>query len=119
MPKGTNYLFRVFMLQGSDFGSRGKNTSGNGYKYAVAVSIGPHEIRSSFKTYENGACEWLELQEKLNFQLPEMRMVPDTFVTIYRGSESSYTSVSFTRLKTLSIMSKGERVSQSFSQSAN
>lgn len=29
----------------------------------MAVSIGCYEIRSTFKTYENGSCEWKELSE--------------------------------------------------------
>lgn len=52
-----------------------------GAKYAVAVSVGCHEIRSTFKTYEDGACEWVELAEQINLTLPEMRMMPDMFVT--------------------------------------
>jgi hypothetical protein len=73
----------------------------------VAVSIGCHEIRSTFKTYENGICEWTELAEKINLTLPEMRMMPDMFITVYRGSEDSCQSVAFTRVKTLTIMKGG------------
>ena len=32
-------------------------------QYSVSISIGPHSIRSSFKTYEKGAVEWLEVKE--------------------------------------------------------
>ena len=40
-----------------------------GAKYAVAVSVGCHEIRSTFKPYENGACEWVELAEEVKEKL--------------------------------------------------
>jgi hypothetical protein len=99
--------FRFFSYIGSDFGNRGPHQTGKGAKYAVAVSIGCHEIRSTFKTYENGICEWTELAEKINLILPEMRMMPDMFITVYRGSEESSQSVAFTRVKTLTIMKGG------------
>ena len=40
-----------------------------GARYAVAVSVGSHEIRSTFKAYENGSCEWTELAEQVNCRL--------------------------------------------------
>eukprot|EP00596_Hydrurales_sp_CCMP1899_P004949 CAMPEP_0119051930 /NCGR_PEP_ID=MMETSP1177-20130426/73383_1 /TAXON_ID=2985 /ORGANISM="Ochromonas sp, Strain CCMP1899" /LENGTH=1845 /DNA_ID=CAMNT_0007031303 /DNA_START=346 /DNA_END=5881 /DNA_ORIENTATION=+ len=108
IPKPALYTFRLFMFSGSDFGSRGGHQTGkSNIKYAVAVSIGCHEIRSTFKEYANGACEWVELSEQVNIQLPEMRMMPDTFITLYKGTEDSYQSVAFHRVKTHTIMKGG------------
>lgn len=79
-------------------------------QYSVSISIGPHSIRSSFKTYERGAVEWLELKEVDDLPLPkDYKQLPDTFITVYAGSEKLNTSVAFTRFKTLEILPDGKR----------
>ena len=108
IPKGANYLLRLMIYQGSDFGSTGQQATGKGAQYAIGVGVGPHELRSNFRQYENGAVDWLELSEQTNIPLPEdLKLLPDTFITLYKGSEDSHTPVAFCRLKTVSILPSG------------
>ena len=111
LPKPAAYLLRLMAYQGSDFGSRGAHASSAGpfaSHYAVGVSIGPHELRTKFGKYEMGSVDWVDIVEGSNLLLyADMRQLPETIITVYRGSESSNTPVAFARIKTLSILQTG------------
>jgi hypothetical protein len=106
LPKQSFFLFRVMIYQGSDFGSKGQASRGREGNYMLSIAIGPHELRSSFRTYVNGAVDWCEVLELANLPLPALEQMPDTIITVYRGSPSSYTSVAFVRLNTVELLAK-------------
>lgn len=112
LPQNAKYVIKLMVYQGTDFGNKGFGSSGKSGKYALGLNIGQYELKCSFKSYENGGVEWVELIENDTIMLPsEVRHLPDTFITLYRGSETSYQSVAFARLQTLHIVSKGTDVS--------
>jgi hypothetical protein len=108
-PQGAMYTFRVMIYQGSDFGSQGAHASSSkGPKYALGVRVGPHEVRSQFKHYEDGAVDWGQLMS-VDMVLPvEYQLLPDTIITVYKGSESASTSVAYHRFHTADILPKAD-----------
>lgn len=59
--------------------------------------------------YEDGSVDWAQLVEVSELSLSaEYRMLPDTFVTVFRGTnDSNCQSVAFTRVKTIEILPRG------------
>lgn len=106
LPQYNKYIIKMMIYQGSDFGNKGFGASGKSGKYALGLSIGTHEMRSTFKPYDNGSVEWVELLDAEIMLPAEVKHLPETFITLYRGSESSYQSVAYIRLSTLKIVSK-------------
>ena len=115
MPGYTTYNLRVFCFQGSDFGSKGKHaSSGSGIiwsdDYSVSMSIGQHEIATAFKSYKDGSVDWLELCDAPDLILPsDLQSLPDTFITIYKGSPSNFTSVAYLRIRTVELLANGTK----------
>jgi hypothetical protein len=115
MPPYASYNLKAFCFQGSDFGSHGKHAqSGSGIlwsdNYSVSISIGQHEAATGFKSYSDGSVDWLELCEAPDLILPrDMSSLPDTFITVYKGAPSSYTSVAFLRIPTIELLASGTK----------
>ena len=115
MPGYTTYNLRVFCFQGSDFGSKGKHASSGGGviwtdDYSVSLSIGKNEVATAFKSYTDGSVDWLELCEAPDLVLPSnLENLPDTFITIYKGSPSSFTSVAYLRIPTIELLANGTK----------
>lgn len=73
----------------------------------LGISIGAIELKSAFRTYTNGAVDWIQLIEMPSISLPaDPAQVPDTIITVYKGSETSYTSVAYKRLNTIELLHK-------------
>ncbi len=71
------------------------------------ISIGAIEVKSSFRTYANGAVDWVQLIDLPNISLPaDPSQLPDTIITVYKGTETSYTSVAYKRLNTIELLHK-------------
>lgn len=112
MPQGGLYVLKAMVYQGSDFGSTGTSgpsAANASTKYSLGISIGHHEIRTAFRGYENGAVDWIELHDLKDIDLPrEVKMLPDMFLTVYKGNDQTHQSVSFTRLKPVDILPRTE-----------
>ena len=107
-PPAAKYLLRVLVYQGSDFGSTGPEARGKGLYYSLGVSIGPHSVRTAFRRYADGSVNWVEILEGIDLPLPnQLSMLPDTFITVYCGTEATHFPVAFHRLKTLTFMPGG------------
>lgn len=105
MPQMGLYVLKAMIYQGSDFGSRGQSSNGTGAKYKVVISIGSHEIHTQMRVYDDGAVDWTELHDLKDIDLPrDLKYLPDTFITVYKGNELSSQSISFTRLKSLELL---------------
>ena len=105
LPQNARYTCKVMVYSGTDFGNKGFGGSKVGGKYALSVAIGSYEIRSAFLPYENGGVDWVELLENQDFMLPaSIALLPDIFITLLRGTESSFQSVAYMRIKSLSIV---------------
>lgn len=108
MPKGGKYLLRLLAYQGSDLGSFGHHASGRGPMYALRITLGPHTYCTRFQQYEDGAVDWAEILEGMDLPLPlDLPMLPDIFITLLRGTESSSQPEAFVRIKPLKIMPQG------------
>lgn len=125
MPQTALYALKIMVYQGSDFGSKGQSQgdkkgdkgttaadSSSGtlamlstQKYMLQISIGSHEVRTQFRAYRGGAVDWIELHDVKDIDLPrDLKYIPDTFVTVYRGNEAYNQSVAFTRLKSIELL---------------
>jgi hypothetical protein len=105
MPQMGLYVLKAMIYQGSDFGSRGQATNSSSAKYKVVISIGGHEIHSQLRIYENGAVDWTELHDLKDIDLPrDLKYLPDTFITVYKGNDMHSQSISFTRVKSLDLL---------------
>lgn len=121
MPQMGLYNLKVMIYQGSDFGSRGQgnhtansttsSVTSSSSKYKVVISIGSHEIHSQMRVYENGSVDWIELHDLKDIDLPrDLKYLPDTFITVYKGNELYHQSISFTRLKSLDLLPNAKDV---------
>ena len=73
----------------------------------VGVSIGGVEVKSSFRQYCNGFVDWAQYIEMPSLPLPsDPRQLPDTILTVYKGSPTSHTSVAFKRFNTVELLPK-------------
>jgi hypothetical protein len=115
LPEYCTYNLKAMVYQGSDFGSKGVNPSRTNSifyatEYCLSITVGEQEIRTSFKEYNDGSVDWLELCEKSNFLLPkDLSQLPDAFVTVYKGTPSKHTSVAFLRIKTIELLAQGTK----------
>lgn len=123
IPSKAKYSLKAMVYQGTDFHWKGyshSNSSNNAStsssstststsflksKYALGISIGGFQTRTSFRTYEGGRVDWIQLIESLDIELSQQfQLLPDVVLTLYKGSESSSQIVAYRRLSALELL---------------
>ena len=109
-PKMLKYTFRVSLLLGSElpaFTIAGVPRAPP-LPLRVVVDFGPQRFIFSAKHVVRGRAEWVETQEERAIELAaQVAMLPDVGVYLCRGSEASYTTISFARIPAAKFLAEG------------